>query len=164
MTEEEFCALYDAHARTLWAYVVRATRSSAAADDIVQETFARVWTAKGFDRAETEHRRRYLYIVATNLMKREYKRRGNEAPWDESMSPPVTESPDDALAVERALGVLSQVERQTLWLVYVEQHSHREIAQMLGYREGSLRQVAVRAKRRFLEAWKGIQVKRGVHD
>lgn len=164
MTDEDFCALYDAHARLLWAYVVRATRNRAAADDIVQETFARVWSAKGFDRADTDHRRRYLYLVATNLMRREYKRRGNEGPWDESMSPGVTESHDDALAVERALSVLSQVERQTLWLAHVERHSHREIARMLRYREGSVRQVAVRAKRRFIEAWKGIRAHGGVDD
>ncbi len=157
MTDEDFCALYRAHARSLWAYVVRATGDRTAADDIVQETFTRVLTARGLDRADQEHRRRYLYVVATNVMRGEHKRRSHEAPWEESMSPGVTPSRDDEWAVERTLRTLSPVERQTLWLAYVEQYSHREIARMLGYREGSLRQVAVRAKRRFLEAWRGAR-------
>lgn len=152
MTDEQFCTLYETHARRLWAYVARATRSRAAADDIVQESFLRIFEATRMDRADADHQRRYLYTIATNLIKREYRQREDPLP-DDSLDAAISGSPDEKLAVERALGELPEVERQTLWLAYVEQWSHREIARMLGYREGSLRQVAVRAKRRFMEAF-----------
>jgi RNA polymerase sigma-70 factor (ECF subfamily) len=152
MTDEEFCALYETHARRLWAYVARATRSRATADDIVQETFLRMLGAVSMDRADADHRRNYLYTVATNLIRRSHRRR-EEPLLEDCLNTAVSESPDQKLAVEQALGELSDVERQTLWLAHVEQWSHREIARMLGYREGSLRQVAVRAKHRFIEAF-----------
>jgi RNA polymerase sigma factor (sigma-70 family) len=104
------------------------------------------------NRADADHQRRYLYTIATNLIKRDYRQREGPLP-DDSLHAAISESPDEKLAVERALGELPEVERQTLWLAHVEQWSHREIARMLGYREGSLRQVAVRAKRRFMEAF-----------
>lgn len=151
MNDEDFCALYEAHARRLWAYVVRATRDTAAADDIVQDTFARVFSAKTMEAADSEHRRRYLYKVATNLIRRRY-RRPVEADLRESESRSASISLDEKLAVEQALNALSDVERQTLWLGYVEGWSWREGARMIGYREGSVRQLAVRAKRRFREA------------
>lgn len=153
MNDEDFCALYEAHARRLWAYVVRATRDAAAADDIVQDTFAKVFSAKSLDTADSEHRRYYLYKVATNLIRRRY-RRPVEAHLEQSSSTSAGISLDEKLAVEQALNALSDVERQTLWLGYVEGWSWREVAQVLGYREGSVRQLAVRAKRRFRDAFR----------
>ena len=162
MNDEDFSALYEAHARRLWAYVVRATRDTAAADDIVQEAFLRVFSARSMNAADSEHRRYYLYTVATNLIRRRH-RRPMDAPWDETLSRSTATSPDDKLAVEQALNALSDVERQALWLGYVEGWSWREVARMLGYREGSLRQLAVRAKRRFREAF-GLKRAEGVHE
>jgi RNA polymerase sigma-70 factor (ECF subfamily) len=152
MTDEDFCALYETHARRLWAYVVRATRNRATADEIVQEAFLRMFEATSMNRADADHRRNYLYTVATNLIRRGHQRR-EELLQEDSLNTAASESPDEKLAVEQVLGELSEVERQTLWLAHVEQWSHREIARLLGYREGSLRQVAVRARRRFIEAF-----------
>jgi RNA polymerase sigma-70 factor, ECF subfamily len=148
MTDDDFCALYEAHARRLWAYVMRATRDAAAADDIVQETFTRIFTAVAMTSADPEHRRRYLYRVATNLLHRRYRSRADLVmePLADSSTAPEMES---KLAVEQALEALSVVERQTLWLAYAEGWSWREVAQILGYREGSIRHVAVRARHRF---------------
>jgi RNA polymerase sigma-70 factor (ECF subfamily) len=162
MNDEDFCALYEAHARRLWAYVVRATRDTAAADDIVQDTFARVFSTKSMEMADSEHRRHYLYKVATNLIRRRY-RRPVETHLGESSTTAGAMSLDEKLAVEQALNALSDVERQTLWLGYVEGWSWREVALVLGYREGSVRQLAVRAKRRFREAF-GLNRVGGIDD
>ncbi|HVG52776.1 MAG TPA: sigma-70 family RNA polymerase sigma factor [Vicinamibacterales bacterium] len=150
MTDEDFCALYEAHARRLWAYVTRAIRDGAAAEDIVQEAFARVFRAKAMETEDEEHRRRYLYTVATNLIRRRY--RGLvEVPFEERAGHSPTSSPENAMAVTQALSGLTRIERQTLWLAYVEGWSWREVGRLLGYREGSIRQVGVRARRRFRE-------------
>ena len=153
MTDEAFCSLYDACAKPLWAYVFRATANAAAADDIVQEAFLRAFEAKRLDEADAEHRRRYLYKIAANLIRQRHGRAA-EAELDEADLSAARDA-EETLAVTRALEKLSSAERQTLWLAHVEGWRLREIASVLGYREGSLRQVAVRAKRRFLQAFRG---------
>jgi len=149
VTDGDFCALYDRHARRLWAYVARMTRSRAAADDIVQEAFVRVFEAAALEGATDDHRRRYLYKVATNLVRRRGRTEGPEEDWSEPTS--VEFDADERLAVQQALQALPVVEREALWLAYVERWSSREVAAMLGYREGSIRQVITRARRRFAE-------------
>lgn len=154
MTDEDFCALYEAHARRLWAYVTRATRDRGAAEDIVQETFARVYRVAAMNEAADEYRRRYLYKVATNLIRRRYRDRAS-APLEGNASYTPAPEPDEAMDVARALEGLTPIERRTLWLAYVEGWSWREVADLLGYREGSIRQVGVRARRRFRELFSG---------
>jgi len=136
VTDDDFCALYERHARRLWAYVARMTHSATAADDIVQEAFVRVYEAAALVEATDEHRRRYLYTVATNLLRR---RRRTELQHDDDRQDSASEGLDltERLAVRQALRALPRVERQALWLTYVERWSSRELAAMLGYREGS---------------------------
>src|ERR671911_466347 len=110
MTDEDFCALYDAHARRLWAYVMRATKNSAVADDIVQETFVRVLGAKTMTEADADHRRHYLFKVATNLINPRYGRAVEPAPPQSSSDIPAM-PPEERLAVEQALDALSRTER-----------------------------------------------------
>jgi RNA polymerase sigma-70 factor (ECF subfamily) len=154
MTDEAFCALYEAHASRLWAYVARASGNAAVADDIVQEAFMRAFEAKRLREADMEHRRRYLYKIAANLIRRRY-RRAAEVELTEGLELSGSSGTEESVAVAQALERLSQVERQTLWLAHVEGWSLGEIASTLGYREGSLRHVAVRARRRFLQALRG---------
>jgi RNA polymerase sigma-70 factor (ECF subfamily) len=153
MTDAEFCELHDAYAVRLWAYVFRATGDASSAEDIVQEAFYRVLTARRLNNVSEQHRRRYLFTVATNLIRRRSRLRA-EIPYDDAAGleqPP--SGVDQRLDVERALGSLTAVERQSLWLSHVEGWTHREIAAMMGYREGSLRHLISRAKRRFIAAF-----------
>ena len=58
-----------------------------------------------------------------------------------------------AAQVRQAIAQLPRKQRGALVLRVYHDMPHREIAQMLGYREASVRQVAVRAKRRFIDAF-----------
>ena len=151
MTDDDLCALYEAQARPLWAYVLRMTRDPGAADDIVQEAFLRVYEARVLTDSNADHRRRYLYTVATNLVRHRCRRQREGVQTEDLELTASDADPIQGLAVRQALDALPIVERQALWLSYAERYSSREIAQMLGYREGSLRQVLVRARRRFIE-------------
>ena len=151
MNDDEFCALYDAHARRVWAYVARMTRDHSVADDIVQEAFLRVHSAAALANATEEHRRHYLYTVATNLVRRRARTAREVHVDDTTPEAGHVENVEEQLAVQQTLDALPLIERQTLWLGLVERWTSREIAAMLGYREGSVRQVAVRARRRFAE-------------
>ncbi len=152
MTDDDFRELYEKHARGLWAYVARMTRNPAASDDIVQEAFLRVYQAAALADATGDHRRRYLYVVATNLVRR--RGRMDVAEHDDWQEPSDDGTDvDEQLAVRQALHALPPVEQQALWLTYVERWSSRELAAMLGYRDASMRQVITRARRRFAEVF-----------
>jgi RNA polymerase sigma-70 factor, ECF subfamily len=60
--------LYSRHARALHAYVARFCPDQASADDIVQETFIRVWQHLPQLSADDRPIRPWLYRVARNLL------------------------------------------------------------------------------------------------
>src|SRR3954462_12173558 len=73
MTEEAFRTFYELTARPVWMYLTRMTGDSRAADDLLQEAYYR------FLRSTTtfendEHRRNYLFRIATNLVRDQRRR------------------------------------------------------------------------------------------
>src|ERR1700733_13990528 len=81
MDEQEFCALYDATARPIMAYLAGVTGRRDVAEDLLQETYCRflVRQPPSMDANET---RRYLFRIATNLLRDRWRRRDDE-PWQD---------------------------------------------------------------------------------
>jgi DNA-directed RNA polymerase specialized sigma24 family protein len=77
------------------------------------------------------------------------KRAEQRPPWPHELSvgPP---SQDDE-GVARRFAQLGRRDRSLLWLAYVEEESHGEIAASLGLRRGSIKVLLFRAKRRLRE-------------
>lgn len=63
-------------------------------------------------------------------------------PWSDERTPP--SGADDDVA--RSFGSLKERERALLWLAYVEEWRHDEMASCLGVRPGSVRVMLFRAK------------------
>ncbi|MFD4420804.1 sigma-70 family RNA polymerase sigma factor [Agromyces sp. NPDC058484] len=61
-------ALYDAHAPSVWRYVVHLTGDPAGADDIVQETLLRAWRSPRILAQEPASTRSWMFTVARNLV------------------------------------------------------------------------------------------------
>lgn len=55
--------------------------------------------------------------------------------------------------MERALAGLRERDREVLWLAHVVGMSHREVAEVIGVQEGSVKVLALRARRRFRELY-----------
>ena len=155
LDEEEFTALYHRVARPLRAYLRRLTGDPERADDLLQETFYRFLRA---DRPPLDDRQRttYLYRTATRLAQdgwrraaRERRRREAARPEPEGAPPP-----DRALALDldRAFRELAPRQRALVWLAGVEGASHREIAEVLGLAETSVKVLLFRARRRLARA------------
>jgi len=67
MTEEEFRAFYELTSRPVWVYLTRMTGDSRLADDLLQEAYYRLLRTKATFESD-DHRRNYLYRIATNLV------------------------------------------------------------------------------------------------
>ncbi len=152
MDEADFRDLYTRTARPLWGYLARATGNGALADDLLQETFFRMVRA-GFRPESDDHARNFLFKVATNLIRDHFRSpKRDTLPLEHS---PVVEGPGQDVRLRRdfhrVFAQLKPRERELLWLGHVEQFSHREIAEILGLKTGSIRLLLFRARRKLAE-------------
>lgn len=153
LDEAEFRAFHEATARPLRAYLRRSLRPDDV-DDALQEAYLRLLRTP-HAALPVDERRAYLYRIAANLV--------NDA-WRSRKKAPVAEGPSpDALAgrapsettrldVTRALDRLRVQERTMMWLAYVEQASHREIAVAVDVKESSVKVLLSRARRKLAVA------------
>lgn len=155
MSEDEFRLFHARTARPLRGYLVRALGGDeAAADDLMQESYLRLLGARTLPaEMSEEHRRNYLYRIATNLMRDRARSRmgGSEVELEESAGSerPFAGAVEAGHDVQRALARLRPRERQLLWLAYIERFSHEEIAGMVGAKGPSIRPMLARARARM---------------
>lgn len=153
MDEESFRGFYDRTARSLRAYLARVTGDGALADDLLQEAYYRFLRARGEYEGEA-HRRNTLFRIATNLI-HDSRRRARVAPLVDTSTDEIADRHDGAAATERATDLkramarLKPRERALLWLAYGQGSSHKEIAESLGLRTGSVKLLLFRARRRL---------------
>lgn len=154
MDEDTFRAFYERTARGIWAYLTRVTGDRQMADDLMQETYYRFLRA-GATHDSEEHRRNSLYRIATNLARDARRRnlfRATELAGDDIER---VSGSDQAGATEhatdltRAMARLKPKERAILWLAYAEGNTHREIADAVGVRPGSMKILLFRARRKL---------------
>lgn len=156
MDADVFAGFYERSARPLWAYLARVSGDAALADDLMQESFVRfLCSGQRCQLAEDGEVacRRYLYRIATNLM-RDHWRRPRAAYIDELPEGHFASSEGEAgaearMALEPALRQMKPRERQLLWLAHAEGYSHREIAEITGLASASIRLLLFRARRRM---------------
>jgi RNA polymerase sigma-70 factor, ECF subfamily len=157
MTEDEFRLFYEQTARPVWIYLARMTSDDRLADDLLQETYYRfLRTRTTF--ASDDHRRHYLFRIATNLVhdhrrrpRRESGTLDESAPRDFSSEPiDVGERTVRRLDLARAMDKMKPRDRSMLWLAYAQGFTHEEIAGMLGLRTSSLKALLHRARQRLI--------------
>jgi RNA polymerase sigma-70 factor, ECF subfamily len=155
MNEEELTAFYERTARQVWAYLARVSGNPALADDLVQESYLRFLAAAAPWKEGDVACRRYLFRIATNLLRDHWRRPQATLIEDlpESVLPSVSgdhsEQIDSQALLGPALARLKPRERQLLWLAYAEGYSHREIASITGLRAPGIRLLLFRARQKL---------------
>jgi RNA polymerase sigma-70 factor (ECF subfamily) len=152
-------ALFDAHQREIYAYLLRMVGDPMWAEDLVQEAFLRALRHRG-DLAALENPRAWLYRVATNVALNAIKRRNRFAwlPWREAeaRAAPEPDLADAALgrgALEQALGALPVALRAPLLLYGHYGLSVAEVAQALGISVGAAKMRLHRARQALRPAY-----------
>jgi len=174
--QEEFAELVRRHQSHVFAILYRYERDHHRLEDLAQETFLRVFK-KIQDYNNSAKFSTWLYTIASNLAKDEFKRRSRHPAksldWkggqDTTRGVPqvkadTTESvPDVRLehdevrqAVNRALDLLEAHDREILVLKDVQGLSYEEIAQILELPMGTVKSRISRARVAFKDVWKNM--------
>ena len=156
MTEEAFRTFYELTARPVWAYLARITGDARLADDLLQETYYRFLRTRA-DFESDDHRRNYLFRIATNLARDHRRRSGTEERHlietsrnDDAFGAHEGDRAVRRLDLARAMERMKPRERSLLWLAYAQGCSHEEIAEVLGVKRASLKALLFRARKRLL--------------
>lgn len=146
---EGFAAFYERTARPLWAYLARVSGDPALADDLLQESYIRFLAADTPQDGDVAARK-YLFRIATNLMRDHWRKPRASAIEDvpeQLFQSADISGPSEARAIlGPALMQMRPRERQLLWLAYAEGYSHREIAAITGLASASIRLLLFRAR------------------
>lgn len=154
VTEDEFRLLYERTARPLRAYLYRALNEISRADDLLQETYLRFLEARLSSEMTREHRKNYLFRIATNLLREEGSKRKNVQLGDYPCTSDVASEVGRRNDCARYLEQLTGRQRELLWLAYVEEFTHKEIAEIIGLKTASVRPLLARARKRLSDILK----------
>jgi RNA polymerase sigma-70 factor (ECF subfamily) len=156
MTEEAFRVFYELTARPVRIYLARMCGDDRLADDLLQESYYRFLRSNATFESD-DHRRNYLFRIATNLVHDHRRRPRLEVPateMTEAVAAP-GESAGNRAAVRidlsRAMGQLRPRDRSLLWLAYGQGFSHEEIAASIGVKRASLKAMLHRARQRLAQ-------------
>lgn len=158
LDEQVLTSLYTEHAASVRAFVRSFTTDSAQVEDVVQETFLKVW--RHIDAVRVDgNLRSYLFTTARNVLTdqwRAQKRRPTLVNDDHRMAiEPAQDSVDaalDALAVTEALGRLTADHRDVIQALYYDGLTVPEAAERLGIVPGTVKSRAFYAVRALRSA------------
>jgi len=158
------------------SFLFRFTGDFRTAEDLAQETFLRVFR-KIHDYNSTAKFSTWLYTIASNLAKDEFKRRARhpaksldwqgggdttrdmpQAKADTTGSVPEVRLEHDEVRqnVNKALNLLEEHDREVLLLKDVQGLSYEEIAQVLELPMGTVKSRISRARLAFKDVWKKL--------
>jgi RNA polymerase sigma-70 factor, ECF subfamily len=149
ISAQAFASFYQETATALRKYVTRCLGQAALADDIVQEAYLRLLHRPPATE-DVGELRAYLFGIASNLMTDQWRKRQVEAALPEAAAASETDT-NLELDMQHNFLQLRPLDRQLLWLAYVEGASHREIAAALALREASIRVLLSRAREKLLK-------------
>lgn len=153
--DRPFEAAFTANFQYVHRFLARRV-GSALADDLAAETFAVAFRRRESFDASLGEVRAWLFGITTNLLRAHWREEQHllalEARIVGEPGPPMTENDDDALArwiaprLARALGLLSQDQRDVLLLHAWAELSSEEIATIMGVPAGTIRSRLSRAR------------------
>jgi len=135
-----FHALFRRHADRVLRYTLSIVRRRHLAEDVLQETMLAVWKSAKQFQGRSKPTTWILGIarnLSHNLLRKEKK--GARMPDLETTLPDPAEGTLRMLQVQRALDTLTDTQREVLHLVYYEEMSISEAADVLAIPEGTVK-------------------------
>jgi RNA polymerase sigma factor (sigma-70 family) len=134
----EFADLVDAYYEALYRFGYSLTRSPDHAADLVQETFS-IWAAKNEQLRDRSKAKTWLFTTLHRefLGQRRKQARFSDEPLDENVEQEASGNEEradrqlDGQRVVELLGEMDEMYQAPLALFYLQQHSYKEIAEIL---------------------------------
>ena len=146
--------LYDRYAATVYGIALKVIDEKAVAEDVLQETFWRVWKSAASYQPERGSFTSWLFRIAHNLAIDAYRRRnvrpqtlstaGDDEPILNKIADPDMDVAGQALAllqsqqVRQALASLPRLQRQVIEMAYFHGMTRQEIAEVTGEALGTI--------------------------
>ncbi|MBL7828300.1 MAG: RNA polymerase sigma factor [Saprospiraceae bacterium] len=140
--ERAFAALYDRYSVRIHRFFVRMLQGDfARAEDLTQDLFLKVIEKAGYFDPEKSFRT-WLYVLAYNLCKNEFRRPPAPVPMEETVEEEIFEKMDRELFDQRlriCIDHLGETHQTCFVLRYQEGLSILEIAEIIGCPEGTVK-------------------------
>jgi RNA polymerase sigma factor (sigma-70 family) len=160
-----FAVIFDRHFDAVHAYLVRRV-GAGRAEDLASSTFAIAFERRGTFRPAADSARPWLFGIATNLLRNEWRAEQRALDVIAQLSRGVVDAGGGAVdragqrlsgaeLVVEVLGELDSDQRDVLLLYAWEGFSYQEIAVSLGVPVGTVRSRLARARARVRSALKG---------
>lgn len=159
-----FGLLYDQYEPKIYRFILLRTSRREEAEDLTHQVFLNAWQRIGAYRSEGHPFGSWLYRIARNLVIDHYRTKKNQVSLDEvdpeifSFAPAHEETMDRKMLfakVTKAMLTLKQEHQDVLIMRFVEELSHKEIAETLGKTEGAIKLLqhrAIQGLKKILEA------------
>lgn len=149
---DAWAELHDAHYQQLWRYVYARTGSRDLAEEVVQQVFAE--GVASIRRYATGRKPilAWLYTIARNHTSKALRGRRREAPMPAALAVNPLDARLDSMALEAALSLLPESQREVLVLRFLAGYAAEEIARALGKTPTAVYSLQARA----LERMRGI--------
>jgi len=143
-------ALYDRYEAPMFRFLLRLTGDRAAAQDLMQETFTRVWTMAPRFEAQRGRFRSWLFTIALNLTRNERSKHrygvvhvGTEALGERAAAGPAPDArllrAEASRQLGEALALLPALLREVVVMRVEQQLKFSEIAEITSTPEGTLK-------------------------
>ncbi len=156
---QSFGKLYDRYVSPIYRFVLLRVGNRAQAEDLTQEVFTKAWRSiRTYKKRKHIPFKSWLYRIANNTVIDYYRTERDHADVEsaEVVEYVTTEFSETAVddkariaAVYEALQYLTDVERQVITMRFIEELSVREVALVLGKREGTVRVMQYRGLKKL---------------
>lgn len=153
--EATFLAIVKKYQQPLYGYIRRVVVRHEDSEDILQETFAKVFRKLWQVRSE-EALGGWIYRIATNEINRFFKRKriilvSEELPEAAIATEEVDKRKAAEILIPKAIGKLTQLEREVFCLKYYEDMDYEQISHITGANKNTLMVTWHNAKKKIKE-------------
>ena len=163
MDAETFKKVFLPYHQKLYRIAYRIVHDAANAEDIVQETFIKLWNKRG-DMQDIENTEAFSIIILRNTCLDHLRKTKNDYHTNYDSDIPETASlvkqieiQDEAERVKKLINKLPEQQRQVMIMKHWDGYSDEEIEQITGISPGNIRVILSRARKTIREQFIKIQ-------